>query len=200
MTCCQRARTAGAGQISALSNPFPSVASAATLLPGTIPGEGDIAMSEGYRARTFVPPLVAQRGHRRDAYRPLLWLGRWGSTLQGEPSLPGGIVSDQESRTHIMDAADAEGQFGALLKKVIAGRGRVVVQESGRPVAALVSEADLLRLEQLDRQRDEGWKTIQEIWARNADLDPEEVERDIAEAIAEMRAESRARSLTATSR
>jgi prevent-host-death family protein len=109
-------------------------------------------------------------------------------------------VSDQQPKTHIIDAAEAERQFGTHLKKVVTGRGRVVVRENGRDVAALISEADLARLENLDRQRAEGWKTIQEIHARNADIDPEEAERDIAEAIAEMRAEERARNGTAAGR
>jgi len=37
------------------------------------------------------------------------------------------------------------------------------------------------------------WSVIDEIHARNRDKDPEEIERDIAEAIAEVRAEERAR-------
>ena len=68
----------------------------------------------------------------------------------------------------------------------------MVVEEDGHPVAALVSPDDLERLQRLD-VRDDDWRVIDDIRARNRDNDPEEVERDIAEAIAEMRAEDRAR-------
>lgn len=82
---------------------------------------------------------------------------------------------------------------GTLIEDVARGRARLVVQKDGKDVAALVSAYDLERLEALDRRAAEGWKAIQEIWARNADIDPEEAERDIAEAIAEVRAEARAK-------
>jgi len=45
----------------------------------------------------------------------------------------------------------------------------------------------------MDTRREDGWKAIEEIRARNKDKDPEEVERDVAEAIADIRAERRAR-------
>ena len=71
-------------------------------------------------------------------------------------------------------------------------KAQVVVKRGGKVVAAVVSVLDLERLQQVDRQRAELWKVIAEIRALNADKDPEEVERDVAEAIAEMRAERRA--------
>src|SRR5215203_1417014 len=91
-----------------------------------------------------------------------------------------------------IDAADLNTLPAADLAEVSRGKTRIVLQQQGRAVAALVSAADLEWLEYLDRQRAEHFKVIQEIQARNADKDPEEVERDIAEVIAEMRAESRA--------
>jgi prevent-host-death family protein len=107
-------------------------------------------------------------------------------------------VSDQERVTQTVDLAQAREQFDALVDRVATGRTRVVVQDHGRTVAALISEADLERLEALDRRAAEGFRAIEEIWARNADIDPEEAERDIAEAIAEVRAEARARKSAAS--
>ena len=41
----------------------------------------------------------------------------------------------------------------------------------------------------MDTEREKAWQLIVEIGRRNAHIDPDEAERDIAEAIAEMRAE-----------
>lgn len=46
-------------------------------------------------------------------------------------------------------------------------------------------------LTQGEANRTERWKALEGIAARNADLDPEEVERDIVEEIAAMRQELR---------
>jgi hypothetical protein len=43
----------------------------------------------------------------------------------------------------------------------------------------------------MESKRERRWRVIEAIGARNRDKDPEEVERDIAEAIAEVRAEQR---------
>ena len=44
----------------------------------------------------------------------------------------------------------------------------------------------------MEARREDGWKAIQELRARNRDMDPDEVERDVAKAIAEVRAARRA--------
>jgi hypothetical protein len=97
------------------------------------------------------------------------------------------------------DVSEAGELIGTLIEEVARGRVRLVVQKDGKDAGALVSAYDLERLEALDRRAAEGWKAIQEIQARFSHLDPEEVERDIAEAIAEMRAEERAKKSTAPS-
>jgi len=80
-----------------------------------------------------------------------------------------------------------------MLGQVARGQVRLVVQQNGKDVAALISAVDLERLEHLEWQRAERYKIVEEIQARFSHMDPEEVERDIAEAIAEMRAEERAK-------
>jgi prevent-host-death family protein len=107
-------------------------------------------------------------------------------------------MTDLRRAVRNVEAAQAQRSFDDLLNEVNEQRTRVVVERDGKVVAALISEADLERLEALDRRAAEGWRTIEEIWARNADIDPDEAERDIAEAIAEMRAEARARKSSAS--
>jgi prevent-host-death family protein len=70
---------------------------------------------------------------------------------------------------------------------------RVLVAEDGKPLAALISAQDLELLDRLQKQRADAWMVFEEIWSRNADRDPEEVERDVAVALAEVRDAERAR-------
>jgi hypothetical protein len=102
-------------------------------------------------------------------------------------------VSGRKHRRKIAQAADALKLGGAELAEVARGDIRMVLQQDGKDVVALISAADLERLEYLELLRAQRYKAIEEIQSRNADKDPEEVERDVAEAVAEVRAEARAR-------
>lgn len=91
-----------------------------------------------------------------------------------------------------IDAAELSEPLNKHLKRVEQNKARVVVEQDGKPVAVLVSPLDYERIRMLDRRAEDGWQAIKEIQARNAHFNPEEVERDVAEAIEEMRAEQRA--------
>jgi prevent-host-death family protein len=93
--------------------------------------------------------------------------------------------------TQTMTISDIEREFGNLVKRVSKHETRVVVEDRGTPVAAIVSTEDLQRLTQLDKQRDKAWQILDGIHARNRDKDPDEVQRDVAEPIAEVREEER---------
>lgn len=56
--------------------------------------------------------------------------------------------------TVTVTAAEARTMFGELLSRVGYGGERVVITRRDKEVAALVSEADLRRLEQLEDERD----------------------------------------------
>ena len=102
-------------------------------------------------------------------------------------------MPEREPMTQTMTMIDAQRDFGSLVKRVSKKETRVVVEDEGQPVAALVSPDDLDQLRRLDSYREDPWRVIDEIHARNRDKDPEEVERDVAEALAEVRKEERAR-------
>ena len=102
-------------------------------------------------------------------------------------------MADTQRVRRTADVSEAGELLTALLGQVSRGRTRLVVQQDGKDVAALVSAYDLERLEALDRRADEGFKAIQEIQARFSHMDPEEVERDILEEVEAMRAEDRAK-------
>ena len=96
-----------------------------------------------------------------------------------------------ERRT--VDVSEVGELVGALIDELDRGRVRLVVQRDGKDVVALVSAVDLARIEAWERYRAERFKIVEELRARFGHMDPDEVERDIAEAIAEVRAEARAK-------
>lgn len=100
-------------------------------------------------------------------------------------------MAAREPMTQNMTISDVERDFTNLVKKVSRQETRVLVEDEGAPVAAIVSTDDLKRLTQLDQQRAKQWRVFDEIHARNKDKDPDEVERDVAEAISETREEER---------
>jgi len=63
------------------------------------------------------------------------------------------------------------------------------VTENGVPVAAIVSPSDLAYLGQRDHNKEAFFAVVDEIQAAFADVPEEELEREIAKAVAEARAE-----------
>ena len=100
-------------------------------------------------------------------------------------------MREREPVTQTMKASEARQTWSRLLNKVFRRETRVIIEKSGIPVAAIISAQDLEQLQQLEEERAERWKVVEEIGARNADKDPEEVERDVAEEIEAMRREER---------
>lgn len=100
-------------------------------------------------------------------------------------------MRQREPLTQRMKASQARQEWSSLLERVFRREARVIVENSGVPVAAIISAQDLEQLQQLERARADGWKAIEEIWARNVDKDPDEVEADVAEEIEAMRREER---------
>jgi prevent-host-death family protein len=105
------------------------------------------------------------------------------------------ILLKQRIETETVPASQARQRFGELIKQVYHRRSRVVVEKGGIPVIALVSVPDLERWTRLERERDERYKVLDDIHARNADRSPEEVEQDVAAEIAALREEKRSRAV-----
>ena len=99
----------------------------------------------------------------------------------------------QRPVTRKMTISAASEGLTELVEKVSRQKTRVVIEEDGKPLAAIISAYDLALLAQLDARREEDWQVFEEIHAHNSDKDPDEVERDVAEAIMEMREEERAK-------
>jgi prevent-host-death family protein len=67
------------------------------------------------------------------------------------------MTKQEESTNKIVKATEARNRLPQLLNSVYRGEGRVVVERSGIPVAAIVSPQDLAALDRLDAQRARAW-------------------------------------------
>lgn len=101
-------------------------------------------------------------------------------------------MHQKDPMTRTMTISEVKGQLSSLVNEVYRKETRIVVEKSGIPVAALVSVGDLARLEQLDRDWDEGTKALERISQAFADVPVDELEARIADVIAENRRRARA--------
>lgn len=85
-----------------------------------------------------------------------------------------------------MSAKDARANFSELLGSVYYTKEPVIVEKKGKPYAVMIS---LEQYERLQRARDRAWAIVDEIRARNAEKDPEEVLRDVTEVVETVRQE-----------
>ncbi len=93
--------------------------------------------------------------------------------------------------TETMKMTDAKQQFSRVVSTVHRTRRRVLVEKGGVPVAAIVSTEDLERLNQLDADWDQGFEILDEIGTAFDQREPEEIERETARALIEVRSEMR---------
>lgn len=79
-----------------------------------------------------------------------------------------------------------------LVQQVARGERRLLIEQAGTPVAAIISGRDLQRLQQFEAQISRDLQVLEA--SRNAfkDVPDEELEAEISKAIAEVRAEMRA--------
>ena len=92
--------------------------------------------------------------------------------------------------TQVMKASDVRQQWSQILNKVFRGETQIVVEKSGIPVAAVISAEDLQRFKQLDKQRQDRFKALDKIREAFQDVSPEELEKQVNKALAEVRAEN----------
>lgn len=98
-------------------------------------------------------------------------------------------MSLRQPITQMIEVSDLDDQLAHLIDEISQDELRVIVARAGGPVAAVVSVADLERWAQLDRERDRHFEVLDRMRAAYADVDPDELEREIASALAEVRQE-----------
>jgi prevent-host-death family protein len=94
------------------------------------------------------------------------------------------MTKQEESTNKIVKATEARDRLPQLLNSVYRGEGRVVVERSGIPVAAIVSPQDLAALDRLDAQRAELADVLAEMREAFKDVPQEEIEEETNKAVA----------------
>ena len=91
-----------------------------------------------------------------------------------------------------ISAGEARTRLGELLEAVYYRGDEVVIERAGKPMAVVIPAARYAAMERSRQQSfDRMWEFIERVHERNKDVPPEEIERDIEEAIAEVRREMR---------
>jgi prevent-host-death family protein len=85
-----------------------------------------------------------------------------------------------------ISSREARDNFAELIGQVYYTKEPVIVERKGKPYAVLISPEQYRHLE---GEREQAWKTIEAIQERNADKDPDDVLRDVTEAVEEVRQE-----------
>jgi prevent-host-death family protein len=99
---------------------------------------------------------------------------------------------EKSANEKIVKATEARDRLPQLLNSVYRGEGRVVIERSGIPVAAIVSPQDLATLDRLDQQRAELAGVLAEMREAFKDVPQEEIEAETNKTVAEIRAQMRA--------
>jgi prevent-host-death family protein len=86
-------------------------------------------------------------------------------------------------------ALEARTQFGRILKDVQGGQVRVLVEKSGVPMAGIISAQEF---QQLITEREARFEVVDRIRRRLPSLPEREVQRDVREALKQVRRRRRA--------
>jgi prevent-host-death family protein len=98
---------------------------------------------------------------------------------------------ETEPMTQTMKVTDVRERWSASINAVARKQTRIVLEKAGIPVAALVSAEDLERLRRYDAERAARFRVIDDLRQAFKAVPDEELEREIVQAIAEVRAERR---------
>ena len=91
-----------------------------------------------------------------------------------------------------LSAVEARKRLGEVLEGVFYRGDEVVIERAGKPMAVVIPASMYEKLDR-DRQaaRDRLVELMEKNWEKNKDADPDEIQRDIDEAVREVRAEMR---------
>jgi prevent-host-death family protein len=95
----------------------------------------------------------------------------------------------EQPTTETMKISEVKQQLNSLVNRVYSHETRIMVEKSGIPVAGIVSAEDIRRLARRDHERAERFKVLVEFGEAFKDVPAEELEREVARALAEVRAE-----------
>jgi prevent-host-death family protein len=96
-------------------------------------------------------------------------------------------MREHKPMTQTMKISDVKNTLSSLVNQVYRRETRVLVEKSGIPVAAIISAADLARLAQLERERDERFAVIDRARDAFAGTPAEEIEAETDRILARTR-------------
>ena len=89
--------------------------------------------------------------------------------------------------TQTISASTARQEWSKILNKVFQEETRIVVEKSGIPVAAIIPAEDLKRLDQLEKERAERFRILDEVKAAFKDIPEAEIKNEVDQAITRVR-------------
>ncbi len=87
-----------------------------------------------------------------------------------------------------ISAVEARKRLGEILESVYYRGDEVVIERAGKPMAVVIPAE---RYEAMERHRERLFELIEKNWERNKDLPYEEIEREVRQAIEDVRATKR---------
>ena len=83
-----------------------------------------------------------------------------------------------------ISAVEARKRLGEILESVYYRGDEVVIERAGKPMAVVIPAE---RYEAMERDRERLFELIEKNWERNKDVPYEEIEREVQQAIEEVR-------------
>lgn len=99
-------------------------------------------------------------------------------------------MSRPSTTTKRISVTDARQHFSALLNDVSRGKSRVIIEKQGAPIAAIISPRDLEFFESMESRRVDQFKALDEVGKAFADVPLDQLEREVARAVAEVRGQT----------
>lgn len=100
--------------------------------------------------------------------------------------------------TESLKFTEARAKLSSILDRVFKGEVRIRIYKGNTPIAAIISIKDLERLEWYERRREQAFKRMERVSEAFRDVDPDELEMRINEAVTQVRAEMDAERLAAS--
>jgi prevent-host-death family protein len=93
----------------------------------------------------------------------------------------------QSPKTETMSVSETRKTFSETLNRVYRGETRVLVEKSGIPVGAIVSPGELETLARAEEESRKALLALADIQSAFQDVPEDELERELAKAIAEVK-------------
>ena len=84
----------------------------------------------------------------------------------------------------VLSPIEVRDRLGQIIEEAYYTGKEFIIARRGRPMAAIVPVSEY---EKWEREREEFFKLVEKVWEANRQVDPEEVTRDVAEAVREVR-------------